>query len=188
MAYKRAVIITAKDVQDEEYLYPYYRLQEEGFDLEVVVVGSHDAPKGKYGIPIRPAPNKVLLVPNALSLPLSQQFDLIVIPGGWAPEIVRKDEHVRQFIYNANHEGKILSAICHGPQVLISSLVCHNKKMTCYEGMSDDLENASAEYMGPGTFVDGNIVTADHYRENPSWMKRTLEAYNKFCEAEYTVH
>jgi protease I len=169
----KAMIITAKDVQDEEFLYPYYRLQEAGFDLEVCYVGDENKAFGKYGIPIRPSPGKKLLPAHLVNHDID--YDLIVVPGGWAPEIVRMSDSVMRIIKSAHRTGSVISAICHGPQVLISAEICKEQQMTCYEGMSHDLINAGAQYMGPGTFVSKNIVTADHYRENPQWMKQTLE-------------
>ncbi len=182
--YKKAVIITAKDVQDEEFLYPYYRLQEDGFYFEVMLCGSSISTSttcGKYGIPIRKHPDA-----QGFILPCADPTDysLIVIPGGWAPEAVRMNKLAVEFVRRAHKQGSIISAICHGPQVLISAGLCNGRRMTGYDGIVDDLENAGATYAGQGTFVDGNIITADHYRENPKWMKKTLETYY----AQFSVH
>jgi len=177
--YRKAIILTAKDVQDEEFIYPYYRLQEAGYDLDVVVCGKEPY-VCKYGSPIRPAPGKSLIKSTQLEL----KYDLVVIPGGWAPEAVRMDQTILNFVHSSWKAGYIISAICHGPQVLISAHICRDKKMTCFDGIASDLINAGACYAGRGTFVDGNIVTADHYRENHNWMRETL----RLVDSKYVVH
>lgn len=180
--YNKAVIITAKDVQDEEFLYPYYRLQEAGFDLDVCLVGTGD--KGKYGIPIRPVPGKSLIE----SSQLQNQYDIVIIPGGWAPELVRMDVTVTAFIKKEFHyRTSIIGAICHGPQVLISAMICDGLVMSGYIGIADDITNAGAIYT-PNIAVSETVVTAAHYRDNPIWMKTILEEHNKRVLETYVVH
>ncbi len=162
----RAVIITAQGVQDEEFIYPYYRLQEAGFDLDVATITGRDV-QGKYGIPV---------IATASSYNLAaHKYDLAVIPGGWeAPERVRQNDHVLRFLRDMDKEGKTIGAICHGPSVLISAGIVKGRKMTCYRGMKDDLVNAGALYEDSCVVVDRNIVTAPHYRNNPEFMREVL--------------
>ncbi len=168
----RAVIITAQGVQDEEFIYPYYRLQEAGFDLDVGVVFPNPYERkctGKYGIPVQ---NTILVWDRELH---SNRFDLVIIPGGWeAPERVRQSDVVLKFLQDMDKEGKTIGAICHGPSVLISAGVVKGRKMTCYKGMKDDLANAGALYEDSCVVVDRNIVTAPHYRNNPEFMREVL--------------
>lgn len=180
--YNRAVIITAKDVQDEEFLYPYYRLQEAGFFLDVCLVG--EIAKGKYGIPIRPVPGSQLLSPSNLT----GDYDVIIIPGGWAPELVRMNKDVLKFVKRSYEAGAIIGAICHGPQVLISAMICENQTITGYIGIADDIANAGAIYVDRPVVVSNNIVTSPHYRDNPIWMKTVLEEHEKRVLAQYVVH
>lgn len=162
----KSVIIVDKGVQDEEYIYPYYRLQEVG-ELEVAVKHIGPEYKGKYGIPIKPTIATCNL--NA------DDFDLVIIPGGWeSPEKVRQDKFVLDFLVKMNEQNKIIGAICHGPWVLASANICKGRNMTCYQGMKDDLVNAGAIYVDAPVVKDGNIVTAPHYRNNPEFMKAVL--------------
>lgn len=162
----RAVIIVDSGVQDEEYLYPYYRLQEAGIDVEVAT-RSKDKLVGKYGIPIRSTMMTAFL--NA------DDFDAAIVPGGWeSPEKVRQDENVLKFLAEMDQRKKLIAAICHGPQVLISARITQGRKMTCYRGMMDDLVNAGAHFVDAGVVVDGNMVTSPHYRNNPEFMRETL--------------
>jgi protease I len=163
----RSVIIVEKGVQDEEYIYPYYRLQEAGVKLEVAVKDASVELKGKYGIPIRATMSTSRL--NA------DDFDSVIIPGGWeSPERVRQDKHVLNFLQAMDRKKKVIAAICHGPWVLASAKLCKDRKMTCYVGMKDDLENAGANFVDAGVVVDDNIVTSPHYRNNPEFMRETL--------------
>ncbi len=168
----RAVIITAQGVQDEEFIYPYYRLQEAGFDLDVVIVQEsvHSfGCTGKYGIPIKGS-----MLPVGSDFQVAG-FDLAIIPGGWeAPERVRQSDAVLKFLQDMDKEGKTIGAICHGPSVLISAGIVKGRKMTCYRGMKDDLANAGALYEDSCVVVDRNIVTAPHYRNNPEFMREVL--------------
>lgn len=190
MSYKKAIIITDQDVQPEEFSYPMYRFIEEGFDVHLWLTGSMAATdKSGTGLATlfnKSYPNKFIY--GSCKYPEAREFDIAIIPGGWAPEKVRMDSNVLQFLILMNSSNKIISAICHGPQVLISADLCRNKQMTAFVGIKDDMVNAGAIYKGSGTYIDENIVTADHYRENPAWVKKTLEVYNKYVAQTYTVH
>lgn len=166
---KKVVIIVDKGVQDEEYVYPYYRLQEES-DIQLeVATRTEDNLFGKYGIPIR----RTMLTKDLNA----DEFDCVIIPGGWeSPEKVRQDPHALKFIAEMNSKGKVIAAICHGPWVLISAGVTKGKKMTCFQGMKDDLINSGAFYQESGLVVDGNFITSPHYRNNAEFMKAVILA------------
>jgi protease I len=165
----RAVIITDQGVQDEEYIYPYYRLQEAG--IQTISATKNGKPCcGKYGIPVN-------VVASTMDLSV-EEYDIVIIPGGWeAPERVRQDEYVMTFLRSMNSMGKIIGAICHGPAVLISAGIVKGKTMTCYKGMKDDLMNAGAIYVDSSVVVHGNIVTAPHYRNCPDFMMAVLATF-----------
>lgn len=168
---KRAVIITASGFQDEEFVYPYYRLLEEGFDL-AVATKDKAVVHGKYGIPARPTR-------DARDLKESD-YDLVILPGGWeAPERVRLVKEVLTFVRAMYEKGKIVGAICHGPCILVSAGILRGKRATCYEGIADDLKNAGALYEDSPVVVDGNIVTSPHYRNNGDFMKAVIREFDK---------
>ena len=164
---KKAVIITANGVQDEEFVYPYYRLLEEGFHVDVATKGKAVV-YGKHGIPVRPTVDVEEL--------RESDYDLVVLPGGYeAPDRVRQIAEVKTFVKSMYEKGKIVAAICHGPWITISAGIMNGRKATCYQGMADDLRNAGAEYVDAAVVVDGNLVTAPHYRNNGDFMKAVLE-------------
>ena len=186
--YNKAIIITDQDVQPEEFSYPLYRLIEEGFDVDLCLTG-HMQATDKSGVSLLGLYKKSYPSKDVLSSSqLKQDYDVIILPGGFAPEKVRLQPLVLEFLRLANQSQKIIGAICHGPQILISAGLCKGKNMTIFDGVVDDLKNAGANYIGRGTFTDGNIITADHYRENPSWMKAILKEYGRYILANYVGH
>lgn len=164
---KKVVIIADAGFQDEELIFPRYRLLEEGFQVEVATKNGTEI-KGKYGIPIKPTMMTFELK--------ADDFDAVFIPGGWeCPEKVRQDKSVLAFLQEMNAKKKVIAAICHGPWVLASAKICKDRRMTCYVGMKDDLENAGATFVNEGVVVDDNIVTSPHYRNNPEFMRETIK-------------
>lgn len=166
---RRGVIITAKGFQDEEFIYPYYRLLEAGFEVDVATKGK-EIVHGKFGIPAKPTV-------DARSLN-EQNYDVVILPGGFeAPDRVRQVKEVLDFVRAMYERGKIVAAICHGPWIAISAGIMKGKKATSYIGMADDLKNAGAHYVEAPVVVDGNLITAPHYRNNGDFMKAILAQF-----------
>lgn len=167
---RRAVIITGPGFQDEEFIYPYYRLLEAGFKVDVATKGKAVV-YGKYGIPANPTADTADL--------REPDYDLVILPGGHeAPDRVRQDKNVLEFVGQMNEKRKVVAAICHGPWILISAKVIKDRKATCYVGMADDVRNAGALYVDAPVVEDGNLVTAPHYRNNGDFMKAILKKFN----------
>jgi len=166
MKQKHVVIITGPGFEDAEVLYPYYRLKEEGFLVDVAT--STDAVvTGKYGVPMA----------NTIRLEdlKTHVFDAVIIPGGHeAPDRVRQKKEVLTFVKGMYEQHKVISSTCHGIWVLISSGIMKGKKATCYIGMKDDLINAGALYSAKPVVEDHTIVTSDHPRNLGAWMKKTI--------------
>ena len=184
----KAVLFVAQDVQDEEYIYPYYRLKED-FDLTTVlsVHKNNLSPKGKYGIPIK----YDTTTDSNQWYDSSQMPELIYIPGGWAPEIMRMDEKILDFIREAVKHDTVIAAICHGPQVLISADVIKDRIVTGYIGIKDDIINAGAIYKNLPVVSSKNIFTSPHYKYQPEFMaeicKYVLDIfeYCKTCKMQH---
>jgi protease I len=166
---KTSVIITGPGFEDTEFYYPYYRLQEAGFSVEVVTSNDKDV-FGKHGLMASPT-HRI----NELD---SNRMDLLIIPGGHeAPDRVRQVVPVLEFTREMYQKGKVISSVCHGPWVLVSAGILQGKRATSYKGCKDDLINAGAIYVDEPVVVDGNIVTAQHFRDNAEWMKQTLALF-----------
>ena len=161
----RACILVAQGFQDEEFVYPYYRMLEEGWNVEVM------GPEctGKYGIPSR-------------STHVYQQtdvYDLVIIPGGYeCPDRLRMNETVLRFVKSMFMEKKLVAAICHGPWVCISAGIVHGMLVTGYPSIKDDLTNAGGHYTNHPVVIDKNLITAQHYKHNGEFMASVIEWVN----------
>ena len=172
---KNIVILTAEGFQDEEYIYCYYRLTEEGI-IPDICTPTGKSVIGKYGVPTKGNHVTVSM--------LSQEqykgvlsYDGVVIPGGFeAPGRIRHLSEIITFIQFMDKCNKPIGAICHGPQVLISAEIVKGKKVTSYKDVYVDLVNAGAiAYLMAPVIVDGNIVTSSHYDFNGPFMKAYIE-------------
>jgi protease I len=175
---KKIIILTAQCFQDEEYLYCYYRLTEEGI-IPHICTPTGESVVGKYGVP-----TKGYHVSTDILLDNLNKYDGVLIPGGFeAPGRLRHLSEVCKFVNYMNNQNKPIGAICHGPQVLISAGVVNGRHITSYKDVYIDLKNAGANavYMSP-VVVDGNIVTSSHYDYNGIFMKTFLEVLYKYRE------
>lgn len=174
MSKKKALILVADGFQDEEFCFPYYRLKEDGWHVDVFPGG-----KGKYGMPAK-AEGSVTIA--AWDLP----WELLIIPGGWqSPELVRQMQIALSVVRGMAKLDRCVAAICHGPQVLISAGILPGRVGTCYKGMKDDLANAGCAWKDEPVVTDGNIVTAQHYRDNGAFMKAVFECVEALKKKEW---
>ncbi|HSV98602.1 MAG TPA: type 1 glutamine amidotransferase domain-containing protein [Sedimentisphaerales bacterium] len=165
---KRVVIIVAQNFQDEEFVYPYYRVLEEGHQLDVATPGGQNM-IGKYGVPARATMSTDNLK--------ASDFDCVILPGGFeSPDRLRIRSEVLQFVREMTESGKLVAAICHGPWILISAGVVKGRKVTGYMSIADDLRNAGALYTEQNLVIDGNLISAPHYKNNGEFMKAVIEA------------
>ncbi len=163
---RKAVIITGKMVQDHEYVYPYYRLLEEDYELDVAVPGKETV-QGQIGVKIIPTKD----IPELRVA----DYDLLVVPGGAkCMEYLRQDERVLKFIADFHSACKVVSTICHAAQMLISAKIVKGKKISGYYSIKDDINNAGATYVDAPFVTDDRIVTCPHYKWLGQWMRETI--------------
>ncbi|TCK04588.1 type 1 glutamine amidotransferase domain-containing protein [Phorcysia thermohydrogeniphila] len=162
----RVAILLEDFVEEVEFIYPFYRFKEEGFQVDVLAPRSGSF-RGKKGLSFE-ANGKV----NPERAP---DYDCVFIPGGYAPDRLRRSVKVLEFVRNAFNNGKLVAAICHGPWVLISAGIVKGKKVTGFFSIRDDLENAGAVYTGSPVEVDGNLVTATDPSAMPAMLKLIVE-------------
>ena len=167
---KKTVIITAQNFQDEEFTYPYYRLLEEGYSVDVATPDK-SVVYGKYGVPTRPTIDTKDLK--------AADYDLVILPGGFeAPDRLRIRKEVLSFVKGMYENNKVVAAICHGPWICISAGILKGKRATGYISIADDIKNAGATYVDEDVVVDGNLITSPHYRNNGDFMKATIRLLN----------
>ena len=163
---KKVVVLLEKMVEDSEFQYPYLRLKEEGFDV-VSVAPEKKAYLGKGGQTFTPD--------KAFGEIKDQVFDAVVIPGGYAPDVWRRDEAILSFVKKHNDTGKLIASICHGPWLMISARIVKGKKVTASSAIKDDLINAGAVYNGEDWVEDGNLLTSTSPITMLPMMKRLVE-------------
>ncbi len=187
---KRIVIIVANEFEDIELLYPFVRLSEEGAEVIIVPIkaGLHPRPAvrnkpvtGRYGTPIplevfSEGERYVIMDLKEVKL---DEIDAIIIPGGYSPDSLRIREEVLDFIKKANEMGKVIAAICHGPQVLISAGLVKGRKVTSYRAVKDDLMNAGAVFVDQPAVRDGNIITARVPDDLPEFCRLIIDALSE---------
>lgn len=165
---KKIVIIVAQNFQDEEFVYPYYRVMEEGWHVDVATPTGQDMP-GKYGVPAR-----ATMSTDELS---ASDFDGVILPGGFeSPDRLRLRPEVLRFVQEMDRAGKLVAAICHGPWILISAGIVKGRKVTGYQSIAADLRNAGALYTDADLVIDGNLISAPHYRNNGVFMRAVIDA------------
>ena len=173
---KKALIITGKRVQDHEFIYPYYRLLEAKFHVDVAIKNKETV-QGDLGTTIIPTRDIDGINPK--------DYDLLMIPGGAkALEYIRQNEEVLKFIHDFHKEGKVIASICHGSQLLISAKIVQGKKISGYYSIKDDINNAGGTYVDAPAVVDSNIITCPHYKHLGEFMIATLDAYEKWAQSK----
>ena len=165
---KRIALFVEEHYQELEVWYPYYRLIEEGADVTLIGSGSSQTYKGKFGYPAK--------VDAAIGSVKADQFDALVIPGGFAPDYMRREPKMVQFVKEMNAAGKIIAAICHGGWMLASAEVVTGKTVTCFFAIADDLRHAGATYVDKAVVQDGNIVTSRKPEDLPQFCKTIIKA------------
>jgi protease I len=178
----RAVIITGPGFQDQDVVYAYYRLKEALFDVDIATkddpaTGSGIRVTGRYGVPVpldrtagEPTAFTELAAPNAV-----ETYDLVVLTGGYeAPDRVRQERAVKEFLRAMDEGGKVIAGLCHGPWIMISAGIMRGRRACAYVGMRDDMLNAGAEVVDASVVVDDNIVTCSYYGEVGAFMRTVL--------------
>lgn len=165
----KKVAVLAEDLYNEHELwYPYYRLQEAG--AEAVLVGSGSAPeyKSKLGLPVK--------VDTSADRVSAADFDGVVIPGGYSPDMMRRYPAMVKLVSDLFHQGKVVAAICHAGWMLASAEVLKGKKATCFFAIKDDLIHAGAKYVDQEVVVDGNLITSRMPSDLPAFMRAVVAA------------
>jgi protease I len=165
---KTVAILAEDDYEDLELWYPYYRLLEAGHEVRIVGSGRKPVFASKHGYEVKADLSASEVDPEG--------FDALVIPGGFAPDRMRRVPAVNELVRRFFKEGKVVAAICHAPSVLISANVLKGKKVTCFMSIKDDVMNAGARYKDEEVVVDGNLITSRSPADLPAFMRALLRA------------
>jgi protease I len=162
----KALIISADKFEDTELLVPYYRLKEAAIDVEVASL-SRGTIKGKHGYEV--------VVDKTVDDINPDDYEILVLPGGAAPALVRKEPKALDIARSFFARNKPVAAICHGPQILISAGLLKGRHATCYKSVVDELKEAGALYEDMDVVVDANLVTSRQPSDLPAFMRETMK-------------
>lgn len=147
---KRVLILTADNTEDLEFFYPYYRLNEAGYEVDVATENGKPF-KAKHGYEFKQVKKLSELSPLS--------YALLYIPGGKAPAALRKEESVIRFVKDFARTGAPVAAICHGPQVLITAELVSGRRMACWPEVREELEKAGGRFVDEALVEDGQFIT-----------------------------
>jgi protease I len=162
----KALIISADNFEDSELLVPYYRLKEEGFEVDIASMRK-DKIKGKHGYEVN--------VDKTLQEVSPGNYDILILPGGKAPEAIRKEKAALEIAKYFFQKNKPVSAICHGPQTLITAGLLKGRHVTCYKSVAQEMKDAGAMYEDKEVVVDGNLVTSRQPADLPAFLRETIK-------------
>lgn len=165
---KRVAVLVEQQYQEMEVWYPVYRLREAGCSVTLVGPEAGKSYASKLGYPAKSD--------KAADQVSAADFDGIVIPGGFAPDYLRRHEAILRLVRTLGEQGKPVAAICHGPWVLCSTPLLRGKKATCFFAIKDDVSNAGATYVDADVVVDGNLITSRKPDDLPAFMQAYLKA------------
>jgi protease I len=162
IAGKRVAVLLEQQYQELEVWYPVYRLQEAGCQVSLVGPEAGKSYPSKLGYPA-----KADVSAHDVS---ANDFDAIVIPGGFAPDYIRRHEAMLKLVRELNAAGKPVAAVCHGPWVLCSTPALKGKKATGFHSIRDDVVNAGATWVEQEVCVDGNLITSRKPDDLPAFV------------------
>ena len=166
----RALIISADHFEDTELLFPFYRLQEEGLEVDIASIARGKI-HGKHGYEV--------VVDTALRDVEPSAYDVLILPGGKAPATLRKEAAAVGIAQEFMRSNKPVGAICHGPQILITAGVMPGRRATCAHSVAEELQAAGALYEDRPVVVDGKLVTSRQPSDLPAFMREMVRLLGK---------
>jgi len=164
---KRIALLIENLFDDKELLYPYYRMLEEGFQVDLIGSEKNTTYTSKHGLPMKSdlASHEVF----------SKDYDAVIIPGGFSPDYMRRTQATVDFVKSMSLEHKLIAAICHGPWLMISSCDLRGRKLTGFHSVKVDIENAKATYLDEAVVVDENYITSRTPLDLPLFTKAIIK-------------
>ena len=165
---KKIAILIEDLFDDKELLYPYYRMLEEGFTVDLIGAEKNFTYKSKFGMPLKS---------DVASKDVSaNDYDAVIIPGGFSPDYMRRTPATVNFVREINAQLKPVAAICHGPWLMISSCDLRGRKLTGFHSVRVDIENAGASYLDQEVVIDGNYITSRTPNDLPAFTKAIINS------------
>lgn len=168
---RRVALLVENLYQDQEVWYPFYRLKEDGAEVVVVGSGSATTYTSKFGYPID--------ADKAAGEMSAAEVDAVIIPGGYAPDIMRRYPDMVKLVREAALAGKVVASICHGGWLLASAKVLQGRTVTSFFAIKDDLEHAGATFVDQEVAVDGNLITSRQPEDLPAFLRAIIGALSE---------
>jgi protease I len=166
---KRICFFVEEGFEDLEFWAVYIRLAEEGAKITVV------APKA--GATLKSKSGGLTATSEAAAADVSAaDFDAVVVPGGWAPDKLRRHDAIKRIVADAYAQGKIVGMICHAGWVGVSAKIVQGHKATGSIAIKDDLENAGATWVDAPAVRDGNLVWGRVAADIPDFNRELVNA------------
>src|SRR5262245_12516053 len=168
---KRIAILVENLYQEMELWVPYYRFKEEGAEVKVVGAGGAKSYTSKHGYPVT--------VDVQAEQVRAVEFDAVVVPGGYAPDMMRRHPAMVGLVREAAQQGKIVAAICHAGWMLVSAGIVNGRRATSFFSIKDDLVAAGAKWEDAEVVVDGNLITSRKPDDLPAFCRAIVQALSK---------
>jgi protease I len=166
---KNVAILVERDFEDSEVLEPLRAMRDAGAAVTVVGSGSQRSYWGKRRFANISADTSAEMVK-------AEDFDAIIIPGGYAPDKMRLHQPMIDLVARANELGKLVAAVCHGPQLLISANMVKGRRLTSWPSIAVDLRNAGARWVDEAVVQDGNLITSRKPADLPNFCSAIIKA------------
>jgi len=167
----QTAILVEQQYQVLEVWYPYLRLKEEGIPVKLIGSGTAQVYPSKEGYPCE--------VHTSIDKVSAKDFDAVIIPGGWAPDFLRRHKPMVDFVKKIYQSGKVVGSICHGGWMLVSADICRGHKLTSFYAIKDDVIAAGGEYLDREVVVDKNLVTSRKPDDLPRFVQEIIKLINK---------
>ncbi len=164
---RRFASLLEDNFEDNELWYPTYLLRATGAEVPLIGPVAGQSLTGKHGVPAAADLDYRALDP--------ERFDGVLIPGGWAPDRLRREPRVTGFVKAVHDQGKLVAFICHGGWVAISAGICAGLRVTSTPAIRDDLVNAGAEWVDAETVSCGHVITARRPPDLPAYGNAILD-------------
>jgi protease I len=165
----RIAFLLGPQFEDSEMQKPFTAVRDAGHETSIIGLQAGERLEGKNG-------EAAYDTEYAIQDVNSSEFDAVVIPGGASPEHLRMDPQIQSFVRELDEQGKIIAAICHGPQILVSAGLLKGRTLTSFPALKDDMINAGAAFRDLDVVVDNNLITSRVPQDEPAFIRETLHA------------
>ncbi len=165
---KQIAVLAENFYEDLEIWYPLLRMKEEGADVKVIGSGSATSYNSKHGYPVN--------VDAAVDAVQVRDFDAVIVPGGWSPDLMRRYPAMVKFVADAHNNGTVVAAICHAGWLLVSAGILKGKTVTSFYSIKDDVINAGANWVDQEVVCDGNLITSRTPKDLPAFCQAIIAA------------